>query len=421
MGKAGSRRIGYNPRVLALIKTFGCKVNYADSEETACALASRGWDCAHAGEDRHIGKCEPPQLVVINSCAVTHTAVAKVRRYIRRTRREYPEAKVVVIGCCAGNSEIASELRALGAEVADGHNLLPAISNTASQYCCSARSRRFIKVQDGCDSYCAYCIVPYVRSKWNAPLIEVTNQLKRAAKDGAAEVVLCGVNIGLYREPDIGFGFAKLLGKALAECPDGIRIRLSSIEPEHVSDELLSQYTNPKLCPHLHIPLQSGSERVLKDMGRRYCIGQYAKAVDTFRAALPFGSITTDLLVGFPTETDEDFQRTLESVRAFGFERAHVFRYSQRPGTAAASLKPLHASVTRERESELLKLCAEVADKRWERFIGRSCSVALESGSSGYGEAYQRVCVNPVTPNSKGLRNVKLASYAHGIFIGKAM
>lgn len=402
----------------ALIKTFGCKVNFADGEEIARTLATRGWECVHADDGAMKSEIGRTELVVINSCAVTHTAVAKVRRFIRWAKREYIGAKIAVIGCCARNSEIAAELGLLGVEVTEELTVSPDVIGTAPNRYRNGRSRRFIKVQDGCDSFCAYCIVPFVRHKWDAPLVEISNQIKRAAMDSVAEVVLCGVNIGLYREPDAQFRLADLLSKVLGELPDGMRLRLSSIEPEHAGDELLSLFSNPKMCPHLHIPLQSGSERVLSDMGRRYTIDDYAKAVRSFRAAFPFGAITTDLLVGYPTESDEDYRQTCESAREFGFERVHVFRYSPRPGTRAALLKPLPENVTRERERELIRLCAEVADERWTRFVGRKCVVALESGSDGYGEAYQRVHVEGVAPNSQGLRKVELKRYARGSFTG---
>jgi threonylcarbamoyladenosine tRNA methylthiotransferase MtaB len=198
-----------------------------------------------------------------------------------------------------------------------------------------------------------------------------------------------------------------------------MRIRLSSIEPEHASEELISLFSNPALCPHLHIPLQSGSCSVLNEMGRKCSIERYAEVVCKFRKAIPFGSVTTDLLVGYPTETDKDFQQTCESVKEFGFERVHVFRYSKRPGTRAALLKPLSVKVTREREKELFKLCSRVADERWRRFIGRSCVVAIETNAMGYGEAYQRIRLVPNSNETRGLQVVKLSRYEAGLFDGE--
>jgi threonylcarbamoyladenosine tRNA methylthiotransferase MtaB len=419
MGKARSRLIGYNPRVLALIKTFGCKVNYADGEDIAHSLAARGWDCRHASDESDYDDVQP-DLIIVNSCAVTSTAVAKVRRYIRRSQREYPSAKIAVTGCCAHNEEIAAELRSLGAEVMPDCRSIESISELTATRPAIGRSRRFIKVQDGCDSFCSYCIVPYLRERWNAPLGEVLGKVKSVAIEGVSEIVICGVNLGLYTEPQVGFGFTELVRKIIEGLPEGgMRLRLSSIEPEHVDGGLIDLLGDARLCPHLHIPLQSGSSRVLGEMGRRCSLERYIEIACEIRERYPFCSITTDLIVGYPTETDADFLETCEMVKIIGFERSHVFRYSRRPRTKAALLKPLPNWLVTEREKSLISLCAEVADARWKRFIGRTSSVALEDGMIGYGEAYQRVKLTGERHMPRSLAEVRLTNYEAGLFTGE--
>jgi threonylcarbamoyladenosine tRNA methylthiotransferase MtaB len=405
--------------VFVLIKTFGCKVNFADGEETATRLASQGWECAHSEESYTERAAAAPDLIIVNTCAVTHTAVAKARQFIHKMLRRHPSARIVVTGCCARNNEIAAELKELGVEVASSPNYADISSEPALVSQRKTRCRRFIKVQDGCDCYCAYCIVPYVRRSWNAEIDDVLGSMARAADDGVAEIVMCGVNMGLYAEPQGGFGLEQLIARVLKTMPDGMRLRLSSVEPEHITPGLLRLFAYDSLCPHLHLPLQSGSARVLSEMGRRCSLDAYAEAVQSFREYKPYGSVTTDLMVGFPTETEEDFALTCEAVRRFGFERAHVFRYSRRPGTAAAELKPIQPSVVSMREKELIGICANVADVRWQRFVGRECTVAVEKKDGGYGEAYQRVKLPPgLIRDNCGLYKAVLTSYSDGSFKG---
>lgn len=401
--------------MLALIKTFGCKVNYADGEEAAHSLAARGWECRHASNESTYDTVQP-DLIIVNSCAVTSTAVAKVRRYIRRAQRDYPEAKIAVTGCCAHSEEIAAELRSLGAEVVSDCSSLGDAPEQAETQPIARRSRRFIKVQDGCDSFCAYCIVPYLRERWNAPVGDICMRIASAGNEGVSEIVICGVNLGLYTEPQAGFGLTELVRIILDGMPEGMRLRLSSIEPEHVDSGLVGMLGDKRLCPHLHIPLQSGSTRVLGEMGRKCSLERYTEIAYEIREQYPFCSITTDLIAGYPTETDADFLETCEMVRRVGYERSHVFRYSRRPETRAALLKPLPNWLVTEREKTLLTLCAEVADARWQRFIGRTCMVALEDSMMGYGEAYQRVQLAGDRHIPRCLVEVKLTGYEAGVF-----
>lgn len=404
-----------------LIKTFGCKVNFADGEEVAASFASDGWECAHAEEDEALAFKGAPELIIVNTCAVTHTAVAKARHYIRRVSRGYPKARIIVTGCCGRNEAIAAELKAIGAEVAEIGDLHREKHKADTARFHSSRSRRFIKVQDGCDCFCAYCIVPYVRKRWDAQVSQVLTQVQRALDDNISEIIICGVNLGLYREPNTGGVLSWLIAEIISALPEQSRLRLSSIEPEHVTPELISLFANPKLCSHLHLPMQSGSQNVLNTMRRRCSKQCFEAAAGMFRQAAPAGSLTTDIMVGYPTETEADFAETCDAVVRLSFERAHVFRFSPRPGTAAEKLKLLPSSVVTRREKELSRLCAEVAEARWRRFLGGACTIALERGGEGYGESYQRVkLVNPEKAG-KGLVKVRLLAYANGAFTGEAL
>ena len=222
------------------------------------------------------------------------------------------------------------------------------------------------------------------------------------------------------------YQLCELLDDVLAVLPEGHRLRLSSIEPEDVTDQLLEQLTHPRMCPHLHMPLQSGCDIVLKAMRRHYSVAQYLDIVSRFRRACPRGALTTDILVGYPTESGDDFDATLRLCTAAGFERIHGFPFSQRPGTPAAQLTPLPRTEVRRRNRQLIAHCTQIADQRWQRFVGSDCTLIVEEQADGmlkgHGEAYQIVQL-PQQPDAAELIGqclpVRLASYTNGIFTGE--
>jgi threonylcarbamoyladenosine tRNA methylthiotransferase MtaB len=457
---------------LVYIKTFGCKVNQADSQSLVAQLVAHGvaalpWEGAPGAPS------EMPAAVLVNACCVTAEAERKALQFIRRVRREWPSAPVVLTGCAARTADAASRYSTAGARVlpwyGDAVEWLRAEAGAAVDSGKAAhvaspalqRTRAFVKVQDGCCSYCAYCIVPFVRAYASRPPEAVLEEVLRHVDAGHREVVLTGVNIGYYGTapycalPDAAVGFAHgvecsvkpqvryaplaghaslsdLIDAVLARLPEGFRLRVSSIEPETVAPRFIEQLAHPRMCPHLHLPLQSGSDRVLAAMDRRYNVREYMTVVTQFRRACPAGALTTDVLVGFPGETDEDFAQTLAAVSSAGFERLHGFAFSPRPGTRATALPQLPRSVTVQRNRRLIAHGRAVADQRWPRFLGSTARVLLEEEGasaaagtawSGYGEAYQAVTVETPPAAASSLKagrivEARLTGYAKGVFRG---
>jgi threonylcarbamoyladenosine tRNA methylthiotransferase MtaB len=369
------------------VVTLGCKVNQAESEALTAELAGRG---VRATAD------EAPAVVVVNTCTVTGEADAKSRKAIRRALALPGSPTVVVTGCLAAID--GDSVAALGERVrveADKALVAPCVAELAAPEAgtsaplaapAPARTRVQVKIQDGCDAFCTYCIVPHARGgPRSVSAGDVVDEVARLRAAGLREVVLTGINIGRYADGD-----ARLPELVRRVADTGIaRIRISSIEPDDVTDELLDVVrATPAVVGHLHVPLQSGSDRTLEEMGRRYDTASYAATLARVRSALPQASVTTDLLVGFPGETDEDFERTLAFVRACGFARLHVFRYSARPGTPAAERsEQVPAHVRTARGARLRELGAELAAAWVQDRLGGEATVLVErvTGSDAVG------------------------------------
>jgi threonylcarbamoyladenosine tRNA methylthiotransferase MtaB len=269
------------------------------------------------------------------------------------------------------------------------------------------RTRGFVKVQDGCDCHCAYCIIPTVRgSARSRPARAVLEEVRRRATQGQPEVVMTGISVGDYRDPEHGLELGDLL--AAAAHVDGVeRVRLSSVEVIHVKDSLVAALGNePKVCPHLHIPMQSGDDSVLRDMGRHYTSSEYLEHVSALRAAVPDVNLTTDVIVGFPTEDDAAFTRTLEAIDAAGISRVHTFSYSPRPGTVAERLGDRVSAQEKKRRSQALRGHSEVRSRHHRTAkLGRREAIlidkAADSQCSGYTADYTR-CYLPAGAAARG-------------------
>jgi len=371
--------------VRVYIRTYGCKVNQVESEELAARLRERGHELVR---DEALA-----QLYVINSCTVTGEADAKVRKGLRHAAALPGVEQVLVTGCSAALH--AEELAALSPKVQivgrgaisepvlggrseaetgprGGSSISPLLPNT------QRHTRVPVKVQDGCENFCAYCIVPYARGACRStPLSRLVPQVAALVAAGTKEIVLTGINIGRYHDPETGADLPALI-RALRDKAGIHRIRLSSIEPPDVCDELCQLLADGILCEHLHIPLQSGSDAVLSAMGRRYTTAEFAAACKRVRALSPQAAIATDVIVGYPTETDADFEATLRFCRDSGFSKIHVFRFSPRAGTPAAALDALAPSVVAERARRLRELSAELADQYATSQAGRTLEWVVE-------------------------------------------
>lgn len=390
--------------------TFGCKANQYDTQVLREALGRRGWSEAE----------REAELVVINTCTVTAEAGRKARQLARRIARESPDAKIAMTGCLAesepeilrelpgvhwvlGNGEAkrpANFLRNLGEEV-DPEEL--GIPSGITEF--AGHTRAFLKIQDGCDMACAFCIIPSVRGRSRSrPIAELSDEVAELVRRGHSEVVLCGIHIGHWGR-DLGLHLADLL-EALASLepldsakdPIPWRLRLSSIEATEVDERVLEVMARHpvRIAPHLHMPMQSGDDEVLASMNRWYTSAEYLEACRRIRAALDRPAFTADILVGFPGETDAQFENTLATCREAGFTRVHVFPFSPRPGTAANELGGRVApEVVRERRAQLGELSSELAERFRAGLAGARDAVVLE-GSSGLSGRYQRVRV----PNS---------------------
>jgi threonylcarbamoyladenosine tRNA methylthiotransferase MtaB len=395
--------------------TLGCRLNQVDTQEMQARFEARGFRTVlldgvpSAPRDR-------ADIVVVNSCTVTGRADVSDRQMVRRAMREHPGARVVVTGCWAqtdpqaalaagadlvvGNAEksrIAELLEHLLEESARSARREAVVSDIASVRDIpvaplarrGGRSRAFLKVQEGCQHRCAFCIVPRARgnSRSQDPRI-VVEQVERLVAEGHPEVVLTGVDLGHYGADLVPrTSLAALLGKVVAV--RGLRwVRLSSILPAYVTAPLLDVITGSEvIAPHFHVPLQSGSDRVLRRMRRPYSVAMYRDIVERLTRAAPDAGLGTDIIVGFPGETDEDFEQTVSLVDALPFSYLHVFPYSERQGTEAASLGDRVHARTVTRRSRLLRQRSQAMASGFRRaMVGRTWdALVLETRDRGTG------------------------------------
>lgn len=375
--------------------TLGCKVNQSESDTFARQFTAAGYQCVPFDERADV--------YVINTCTVTHVADKKSRQMLSQARRCNPEALVVATGCYA--SIVGDALTGDGTMVVrnrDKDRLLLLVEGRLQRATPDApyfadlekyletpggqeRTRAMVKAQDGCDSHCTYCIIPRARGRSRSlPPEDVVHRVRALVREGHAEVVITGVDLGSYGEdgeavPDLG----GLLQRVLEET-DVPRVRVSSLEPGDFDPSWLRLWQSPRLCRHLHVPLQSGSAGVLERMERRYTPPQFAEMVATCRAEIPGVTITTDVMVGFPGETEAEFDEGYDFIREIGFDGMHVFKYSPRSGTRAARMPAAVSHEVKVERSRLLRLEAVAGVTRLrERHVGTAVWVAWETESQG--------------------------------------
>ena len=372
------------------LQALGCRLNEAELESWSRDCRERGFSLASSAEQA--------DLVVINTCAVTGESVRKSRQLIRRAHRGNPQAKLVVSGCYASLSpeDMAAELGvdlvvpnpdkdrliSIAAERLD----LPVMPEAATEPGENAllarnRHRAFIKVQDGCRYRCAFCIVTKARGDERSRTVaEVLEEVRRIHAGGIREVVLAGVHLGGYGS-DVGSDLQTLVSAVLTET-DIPRIRLGSLEPWELPEGFWRLFDNPRLMPHLHLPIQSGADSVLRRMSRRCRTDEFRTLVAQARQAVPGFNITTDIIVGFPGETDEEWQQTLAFASEMDFGHIHIFAYSPRAGTKAAGMpNQLSRDIKRTRSRQLHELAAQSRRKVLERSVGNEFEVLVESQS----------------------------------------
>ncbi len=383
------------------VRTLGCKVNRSESEALAEALAGMGVAVRHGTAGARSAEAPSADVIVVNTCTVTGEADAKARKEVRRALQA-TDGPVVVTGCLAAVD--AEGLRSLGERVvvaADRGSLTGTVASlagplpfagTAGKDHPSAdapsrpprRTRALVKIQDGCDNRCAYCIVPDARGvPRSVPTADVVARVAALHGEGAAEVVLTGVNIGRYADAQGSRDLAELIAGLAAT---GVRrIRVSSIEPPDLTDRLLAALADaPAIAPHLHVPLQSGSDRILAAMGRRYDSAAFFNAIARARRALPELAVTTDVIAGFPGEGEDDFAASLDFIAACGFSKLHIFRYSRRAGTpAASSVDQVSPEVTNVRAAILRELSAQLELAHCARRAGARATLLVEQVRDG--------------------------------------
>ncbi len=412
--------------------TLGCKVNQGETAAMAHLFHQAGYEV--------VPFAEAADVYIVNTCAVTVQAERKSRQMVRRARDHSPAALVVMVGCypqVAGQEQLSEladidlivgsndkhRIVQLVAQVLAEHRPLLAVSPWSDHAEFSAigagqessRARANLKIQDGCQQFCAYCIIPYARGPERSRTPDqVEDEAKALLAQGYREIVLTGIHLGSYgRDLQPATDLSMLLRQLLPL--QGLhRLRLSSIEPNEITPELLQlmqQHAN--FCRHLHIPLQSGTDHVLRAMNRRYTTEGYRRVVELARTHVPGLAITTDVIVGFPGETEDQFQDTCQFVQEIGFSRLHVFRYSRRPGTPAADFAAQVPTAEKDRRSKaLIAIGKQLASQYAERLVGESVQVLWEHEQDGFWkghtDTYVQVSAASLLPLANRLSEAKV-------------
>mgnify|MGYP000684936352 FL=1 len=393
------------------IVTFGCKVNQYESNMMKERMLSSNFF--------YVENISEANIIVVNTCSVTNVADKKCLKMIRRIKREYPNSILVVAGCSSQNKQEIYEN--LDIDILIGNKdkskidiLLKEYIKTHKRYVKFYNDRKldfedmlisdynhiraFIKIEDGCDNFCSYCIIPYVRGSVRSKNFEtVIKEAKLLTQKGHKEIVLTGIHTGHYMDND--YDLTDLINE-LSKIEDLLRIRISSIEITELNDKFLNMLsTNKKVCDHLHIPLQAGSDEILKKMNRKYDLKYYEEKIKKIRMIRPDISITTDIIVGFPYETDKLFNETLEFSRKMNFSKIHVFPYSIRIGTSAANMpNQVDESIKKERVKKLMDLSETMEKEYYNKFVGKELDILVEecdnNVSIGHSSNYLMIRLN---------------------------
>ena len=404
--------------------TLGCKVNQYESQAMSEAMKNHGFEVVTPDSEANI--------YVINSCTVTAESDRKTRQTVRRFKRSHPESVVVLTGCMP--QAFPEDAKALTqADIVMGnknnHRLFEFVEKylsekeriiaieqheTGDEFCGDTisgfdrRTRANVKIEDGCNRFCSYCVIPYARGRVRSkPIDELKAELEKLSDAGFAEVVLVGINLSAYGQ-DIGLTICDAV--ELAAQMNFERIRLGSLEPDHITDEVIDRLSKiEKFCPQFHISLQSGCDNTLKTMNRHYTAEEYMQLCTKLRNAFSDTTLTTDIMVGFPTETEEDFRTSVEFAKAVGFEKVHVFPYSPREGTKAAKMKQLPRRIKEERSHIMIEETEKIRQSFLSSQVGKTVEVLFETRrndgfTEGYTKNYTPVKVEGLLPCSEILK-----------------
>ena len=405
-GSGEARRVAF--------KTLGCRLNQYETDALVTDFDKAGYQLVNFDES--------PDVVVVNTCTVTNQSDQKSRTTISQAARANNNAVVVVTGCMANNFKeklegqdnitfvVENNRKSSILSLVDAHfsgeilhpNQLPQDVFRYEPVQKSLHTRSAVKIQDGCDNFCTFCIIPMVRGRAvSRPVAEVLESVRRTIENGFKEIVITGVNIGRYEDGEARF--EDLLAQVL-EVPGDFRVRISSLEPDGFGDRFVELFQHPKLMPHLHLCLQSGSDKTLLRMRRMYDVAQFRKTVNLFRSVYPDFNFTTDVIVGFPGETENEFQETLDAVCEFSFSHVHTFKYSVRKGTRAERLENhIPEKVKTERSAQIRKLSEENKKQYLTSFIGKTQQVLVEKITQGIANGYGQHYI-PVRFKSSGVQ-----------------
>ena len=385
-------------------KTLGCRVNLYETDALASRFKAAGYEIVDADEDTDI--------FVVNTCTVTNQSDQKCRQALHQIRRQHPESLIVATGCMVNHRKnellenktvdyaIDNERKYALFNIIDKHfkgeqvdpegldvdlfGYQPAFD--------TFHTRSLIKIHDGCNNFCSYCLIPMVRGRATSRSDkDIYDNIRSVVDHGFKEIVLTGVNMGRYQYQDVNF---EGLVENILNIDGDFRLRISSIEPDNFSDRFLRLFENEKLAPHMHICLQSGAENTLKAMRRHYTAAEFKNMCERIKTTIPDFNITTDLIVGFPGETEEDFLESAEMCREIGFSHIHTFKYSVRNGTKAATMpNQIPEKIKTERSAVIRNISSENKKRYFEQMIGKQQKMLIERISSdgiaqGYGENY---------------------------------
>lgn len=407
------------------VLTLGCKVNTYESEYIKEKFRENNYDIVELHDN--------PNVVVINTCTVTNQSDSKSRKMIRLAKKTNPNAIIVVCGCASEHHK--ENIVETDIDILIGNYHKSKIVDLVNKYKETNKkintfedmtqvpfedmkinnflnkTRAFVKIQDGCNNFCSYCIIPYMRGTIRSKNIDVAyEEIKSLVNSGYQEIVLTGIHTGSYGTGK-NFDIVDLI-RRISVLEKLKRIRISSIEITELNDKFLNELkNNPKICNHLHVPIQSGSDRILKLMNRKYDIKYFIDKINNIRLIRPDMNFTTDLIVGFPTETNEDFEETIRNLNIIKFSKIHTFPYSIRNNTPAATMKQVSDNIKKERVHKIIELSNSLENEYYNKFLNKEMPCLIEETkdgiSIGHTDNYIKIEINDILEHNK-FYNIKI-------------